>query len=124
MYDAFIGWEPHGLERIETNIENAGRGTAPSGMQHGDRTAGVRHEDRGAIGDRDGQRRSRGLGDVAVHVPESQPSPPARIMPFDGRPVYLMGGRQSVNPKRGETVLQPRPPFHDLADRLGGSESV
>ena len=74
-------------------------------MQRGDGPAWVGHEHGGAIGDRDGQRRARRLGDVAVDAAKAQPSTPPVVMPFYGRPVYLVGRRQSFNPQRSESVL-------------------
>ena len=105
MDDAFIGGEPHGSERIETGVQDSRRRAPPAGMQRGDRPAWVGHEHGGAIGDRDGQRRARRLGDVAVDATKAQPSTPPAVMPFYGRPVYLVGCRQSFNPQRSESVL-------------------
>ena len=78
MDDAFIGGEPHGSERIETGVQDSRRGAPPAGMQRGDRPAWVGHEHGGAIGDRDGQRRARRLGNVAVDAAQASSESNAR----------------------------------------------
>lgn len=106
-------------ERGERTIDDSSRGAAPSGVQNRRRAIRVRDEDRYAVGNRHGHRRSAARREVAIRVRDAKPPLPGAIVLDHARAVHLRRrgeARRDRVQRRAENI----PPAHHLAHRLFG----